>query len=284
MNINKLIIGTANFSKSYGFLGSRLSLNVFKKICKEFKKSNYTLTLDTAISYKNAHKIISKVSNVKLKLITKLPMIKKKVSLFDVRKMLNKDLHKFNQKKFYAVLIHNTNILKTKNGKNLYKFLLQLKKEKLITKVGFSIYDGVELKNFYKKYKPEIIQLPINLFNQKFLENGWLKKLKKDQVEVHVRSIFLQGVILSTKNKVLKNNQFKNHFLFFKNWLKKNKINAFDASLNFISQIKYLDKIVIGINNFKQFKEILNFKTKKRNFNFGILKSNNQKLINPTKW
>ena len=201
-----------------------------------------------------------------------------------MRKLLNEDLHKFNQKKFYAVLIHNTNILKTKNGKNLYKFLLQLKKEKLITKVGFSIYDGVELKNFYKKYKPEIIQLPINLFNQKFLENGWLKKIKKDQVEVHVRSIFLQGIILSSKNKVLKNNRFKNHFLFFKNWLKKNKINAFDASLNFISQIKYLDKIVIGVNNFKQFKKILNFKTKKRNFNYGILKSNNQKLINPTKW
>lgn len=284
MNINKLILGTANFVKPYGFLGSKLSLNDFKNICKEFKKSNHTLTLDTAISYKNAHKIISKASNVKLKLITKLPMIKKKVSLFDVRKMLNEDLHKFNQKKFYAVLIHNTNILKTKNGKNLYKFLLQLKKEKLITKVGFSIYDGVELKNFYKKYKPEIIQLPINLFNQKFLENGWLKKIKKDQVEVHVRSIFLQGVILSSKNKVLKNNRFKNQFLSFKNWLKKNKINAFDASLNFISQIKYLDKIVIGVNNFKQFKKILNFKTKKRNFNYGILKSNNQKLINPTKW
>ena len=110
------------------------------------------------------------------------------------------------------------------------------------------------------------------MFNQKFLENGWLKKIKKDQVEVHVRSIFLQGIILSSKNKVLKNNRFKNHFLFFKNWLKKNKINAFDASLNFISQIKYLDKIVIGVNNFKQFKKILNFKTKKRNFNYGILK------------
>ena len=46
------------------------------------------------------------------------------------------------KKKFYAVLIHNTNILKTKNGKNLYKFLLQLKKEKLITKVGFPFMMG----------------------------------------------------------------------------------------------------------------------------------------------
>ena len=38
--------------------------------------------------------------------------------------------HKFNQKKFYAVLIHNTNILKTKMEENLYKFLFAIKKRK----------------------------------------------------------------------------------------------------------------------------------------------------------
>jgi len=284
LNINKLVIGAANFSKPYGLLGSKLNLNVFKKICKTYNKKNCTLTLDTAISYENSYKIISKISDIRLKIITKFPLTKKKVSLVDVREMLNNDLQKLKQKKFYAVLIHNTNILRTKNGKNIYKFLLQLKQEKLITKIGFSIYKTKELKRFYKKYKPEIIQLPINLFNQEFLESGWLKKIKKDQVEIHARSVFLQGIILNSENKIFKNNPFKNHFLLFHKWMIKNKINAFDSSLNFISQIKYLDKIIIGINSFKQFEKILNFKTKKGNFNYRALKSTNQKLINPSKW
>ena len=42
----------------------------------------------------------------------------------------------------------------------------------------------------------EAIQLPLNLFDERFLNSGWIGKLKKNNVEIHIRSIFLQGLIL----------------------------------------------------------------------------------------
>ena len=45
-------------------------------------------------------------------------------------------------------------------------------------------------------YKPDIIQLPFNAFDKKAAELGTLKRLKDEGIEVHARSIFLQGLLL----------------------------------------------------------------------------------------
>ena len=47
-----------------------------------------------------------------------------------------------------------------------------------------------------KKFKFHIIQLPINLFDRKLIDNGILSRLKKHGYEIHARSIFLQGLLL----------------------------------------------------------------------------------------
>ena len=46
----------------------------------------------------------------------------------------------------------------------------------------------------FKPYKPDVIQLPFNVFDNRFQVTGKLKKLKRLKVEIHARSIFLQGL------------------------------------------------------------------------------------------
>ena len=241
--------------------------------------------LDSALSYDKSHKLISLVPNQKLKIITKFPFFNNYLSREKIKKILLNNLDQLKQKKFYAILIHDTNLLKTERGKILYDTLLELKKCKMVKKVGFSIYDSNELKTHYKRFKPEIVQLPINLFNQEFIKNGWLKKMKKDKVEIHARSIFLQGVILNSNKKIFKKEKkLQKHLSLFNEWLKQNKLKALDAALNFIDQVKYLDKVLVGISNSSQFKKVLSHKVKKNKFNYEILNSKNKKLINPIKW
>lgn len=285
MNIKKLIIGTANFGKSYGLLKTKINSENFLKISREYKRKKSKLLVDTATSYEGAYKILSKSQNFKLEIITKLPPLRKSLSILKVKKILNNELKKLKQKKFYAVLVHDTKILNTANGKILYEALLSLKRDKLIKKIGFSVYHSDELEKYYKIFKPEIVQIPVNLFNQEFVKNNWLKNMKKDGVEIHCRSIFLQGIILNNnRNFIKKNRQFKNHLNIFKKWLKKNKIDALKASLNFINRMKYIDRVLIGVENFRQFKEILEYKPNRYNLDFSTLSSTNKKLINPSKW
>ena len=73
----------------------------------------------------------------------------------------------------------------------------------------------------------------------------------------------------------------------FNNWYKEldnKKLNAYDVCLNLPLQNKNIDKVLIGIDSFKQFKNIFNHK-KKITFNYDKFKSNQSKnLINPSKW
>ena len=140
------------------------------------------------------------------------------------------------------------------------------------------------MNKLYKKFKPEVVQLPLNVFDQRMLDSGWIDFLKK-KVEIHARSIFLQGLLLRKKNTVPKKflkskNEFNNWF----DWLKKNKISNLHACLQFIYSIKKVSKIVIGYENLAQLKEILKCKVKNDKKNFRSLKVSKIKLIDPRKW
>ena len=66
--------------------------------------------------------------------------------------------------------------------------------------------------------------------------------------------------------------------------LKDKNVRAYDACLNFVLQNKDVDKTLIGIDDFKQFKEIFKEKRKLK-INYDKFNSNQiNKLINPAKW
>ena len=46
------------------------------------------------------------------------------------------------------------------------------------------------------RFKLDMVQLPYNIIDQNFETSGWIKKLKKMNIKIHVRSIFLQGLLL----------------------------------------------------------------------------------------
>ena len=47
----------------------------------------------------------------------------------------------------------------------------------------------------------DVIQLPINVLNQEFFQKEFFVELKKKKIEIHARSIFLQGLLIeNTKN------------------------------------------------------------------------------------
>jgi len=69
-------------------------------------------------------------------------------------------------------------------NKNDYGFLKVLKnlKKKLIKKIGISIYDVEEIDKILKIFKPDIIQLPANIVDRMFLNENFLLKLKKKNI------------------------------------------------------------------------------------------------------
>ena len=136
------------------------------------------------------------------------------------------------------------------------------------------------------RYDLDVVQCPFNILDKRIVNSGWLKKLKQKEIEVHIRSIFLQGILVN-KN-IYKKKYFKKWKNLFSDWfynLENYNISPIDYCLSDL--LKYdFDQIVIGVNNSKNLNEILNFKVIKNiNKNKIInIKENDLNLIDPRNW
>ena len=181
-------------------------------------------------------------------------------------------------------MFHDTRILFSKNGKKIFENLLKLKKDNLFKKIGVSIYDFKQIKFLTQNYKINIVQCPFNIIDQRLLEGRWFQYLKKKRIEIHVRSVFLQGVLL--KNKYNSRKYFKEISYLIENWrlfLKKNKISPIEGALSYIFQ-KNIKNVIIGVENTKELKNILESRYIK-NFIYKFEKNKlAERFYNPSLW
>ena len=128
------------------------------------------------------------------------------------------------------------------------------------------------------------MQVAFNIFDQRLNTSGMLNYLNRKNIEIHIRSVFLQGLILKSFNKIPKKFTFyKNSWIKLKKFIEKKKISKLDLCMNFVLGKKEISKATIGIDNFKQLREIL--KTKKINItNLKSLAVLDEILITPNLW
>ena len=285
---NKIIIGSANFDQIYGIKKNFIKRNEIKKLL-DLASKNKIKIIDTSPLYKNSEKIIGLLNNNRFKIISKIPKPPKNIKRKNIKKWLKQSvmisLKNLKLKKFECLLLHNANCLLSKNGDEIYKCIRNMKIDGLTNKVGVSIYDFHVLDKILKKFKFNIIQVPFNILDQRLVEKGWLKKLKKRNIEIHARSIFLQGVLLLKHNQLPKKLiKLKKTLMVWENWLKNNKFNSLQLCLSFVHNHQQLDGIVVGCNNTNQLKKILKVKKLKNNFTLPNLNIKDKKLIDPREW
>ena len=285
---NRLIFGTANLGERYGINASNISKNSsFKNIFLLLKKEK-VFFIDTAYSYKNAQKYLRKINLKKFRIISKLPKYKKENLSILEKKIINhveRSLKQLNISRFYALLVHDTKELNGSKGKKIFEILKLLKKRNMVRKIGYSIYCTSELDKFFYKFRPDIVQGPLNILDQRIINSGWLKRLNKSGSEFHARSIFLQGLLLKKSGELpVKFKKYRDIFTNYYQWLKKNNLNSLTASLYFISSIKFVKKIVIGVDNSFQLQDIINLKLNKKRYDFKQLSCSNKSIIDPRNW
>ena len=290
--MNKIVIGTANFNSNYGFEKTQVSEKNIKKIII-FAKKNGIQTFDTAIDYSIPKNFFQFKNQRNFKIITKFNIPKTNSKKF-IKNFENNILHHINYigiNNLEGLLFHNTQDIKNKNFNHLINAIKLLKKKKIIKKFGFSVYNPNEINLIIKKVKPDIIQAPLNLFDQRILNQGYLNILKKKKIEIHIRSIFLQGTLVSPINQIIKSKlPFKllQKISHLEKFCKKNNVTRLEICSDFINKIKKIDKIIIGTKNDSQLKKIVylfkNQKKKKLSLNYDQFQELNIKIIDPRKW
>ena len=192
---SNFIIGTANLTSTYGVKKNQLSKNNFKKIINFLKFKKKKIIIETSLGYRNAIKTLEKINLNNCLVINKIPPIKNRE---DEKKILNQLINqkkKFNIKNFFIVLGHNEDYYTNRYSQINIDFLKKLKKNKIAKNIGISIYSKKKAFKIIKKFKPDYLQVPTNIFDRRFLNKNFLDKMKENSIRLQFRSVFLQGIL-----------------------------------------------------------------------------------------
>jgi len=284
----KIAIGTAQAGSEYGVANTSgiLVENEIKKILEKAENEGVD-TIDTASNYGNSEAILGNLNIHNFNVITKLPAVPK--NCLNIRKwvagVIEKSLLSLKVEKIYGILFHEPNQLLSEYGDELYRVLEEYKNKNIISKIGISNYSPTQLDLIIHKFPIDIVQAPLNLVDRRILNSGWLDKLSARNIEIHIRSVFLQGLLL------IPYNQIPNEFLMWdkvwirwNNWLSSNNVSAAHACISFANSFEQINKIIVGVDCLNHFEEIVTNVKKKPLTDIINIELEDELLINPSNW
>jgi aryl-alcohol dehydrogenase-like predicted oxidoreductase len=279
--MSKLALGTVQFGLDYGVTNQsgQVTIKEVKNIL-DFAKDNGIDTLDTASDYGNSEQIIGKLGVDNYQVITKTISLENGVD-----KVINgfyQSLDNLGQKQVEGLLIHNIKDIENKQFDILFSKLNELKQQGFIKKIGFSTYTAEQVDFLLENFDFDLVQVPFNVFDTRLVEGGQLTALKNKGVEIHARSIFLQGVLLDFNNLSDYFLTWKEQFIEYQKIVRDSGLSLLEYALNFVLSVQEIDRALVGVNGEQQLREItLSLKKLDGLDDYFI---NDINLLNPSLW
>tara|TARA_B100001540_G_C15699674_1_gene593245 strand:+ start:209 stop:1096 length:888 start_codon:yes stop_codon:yes gene_type:complete len=285
--ISRIIIGTAQLGEPYGISNKKKHINIKEQLnFLNFLYKNGFDSYDSAFAYKNSHNILGawiKNNNILPNIYTKLPKLNN-ANKSEINDIFCQSLKQLNLNNIRGLFLHNSqDILNL----NINSFIEDIKKNNKIKSFGISIY---EEKDIYCSNNISIIQAPGNIFNQEIFSSDKINKLISNNIEIHIRSIFVQGLLFMNPNRIPRNlSVLTKPINYIQNIAKEIDVDISIICILCIKKLMPEAKLVIGFENISQVSDFLKNQTKSVSnadleeiIKFG--KKNSHKLWDPRNW
>ena len=284
----RLALGTVQFGVPYGLTNT--SGQVLVKTAQamlQFAKSSGIDMLDTAIGYGESEQTLGKIGMGSFNVVSKLLPLP--ASVIDTQAwVLNEveaSLARLGVSQLYGLLLHRSSDLLGPKGATLFAAMRELQQTGKVRKIGVSIYSPAELDAHESSYTFDLIQAPFSLVDHRLASSGWLKRLKAQGCEVHVRSIFLQGLLLLARNAIpAKFAPWNALWDRWQAWLMQHNTDAVHTCLSYPLSFPEIDRVVVGALDVAQLRQITLAAGKIPATHLPGLACEDENLINPAKW
>jgi len=286
--ICRLALGTVQFGLPYGVANE--SGQVSRIEATAILEHAWTAgigTLDTAIAYGQSEERLGEIGIDNWRVVTKLPMMPGTCTTVEdwAWESVKCSLNRLHINRLYGLLLHRSQQLLEPQGEELYAALLELKEQGYVEKIGVSIYDPEELDRLYPHFKLDLVQAPFNIMDRRINASGWLARLHRAGTEVHVRSVFLQGLLLmEAAQRPKKFDRWMPLWDSWNHWLEEQKMTPLQACLGFVLSQREIGCVVVGVDNRRQLQEILEAAEVKVPQPPDFLQTDDLDLINPSRW
>jgi len=287
--MTKLALGTVQFGLDYGIANhqGQTSLEEAAQILKLAEAAGINL-LDTAIAYGESEQVLGRLGIAAFKVVTKLPPLP--AHLGDAATWAEEQLHGSLQRlgvcSLYGLLMHRSSDLTQESGEALAATLDRFKLKGWVEKIGVSIYNPAELEPVMQALRIDLVQAPLNLVDRRLESSGWLQRLHQERIEVHTRSVFLQGLLLMGRDEIP--TRFARWSTLWDVWhesLAQRKTKALEASLSYPMSLPEVCRVVVGVDSAEQLVSLIAVAKTQTTFqDWSFMNTDDLMLINPANW
>ncbi|RJG49018.1 aldo/keto reductase [Motilimonas pumila] len=280
----KLALGCVQFGLNYGVTNTagKVSEAEASNILHHAHLAGVD-TLDTAALYGASETVLGQNdSGHHFQIVTKLPAIN---SVNELERAVSASLSKLKVKRLQGLLFHRTDILFTPVGRPLSQRLQQYQKDGVIAEWGASVYHPKELLNLLANYSIGLVQLPLNILDQRFLSPEITQALQANQVTVHARSLLLQGLLCqATWPKAF--NQWRHIQQQLADLTMHHQVSPMTLAMSICHQATNVERFVLGFQSVEQLKQGIQayHLGAKLQLQLATLAQKDEQLINPARW
>lgn len=262
----KLCLGTAQFGLAYGITNTngQVSEPDVGQLLVEASKAGICW-LDTAQAYGNAESVLGRQLTTKHRFhfISKLPaqhqpmFTAQDVEAWD--QAFYKTCQRLGVQSLDAFLLHAPADLSKPGGQHLEAWLLSLRQQGLVQRIGVSIYTAEDLEGLNPELL-DLVQLPLSLFDQRLLQDGTLTRLRARGAAIHARSVYLQGLLLTPAAQwpCWVSPKVRAHQQALEALAEQRRCHLIDLALGFVREQLNLEAVVLGVSSIEELAALRN--------------------------
>jgi len=284
----KIALGTVQFGMRYG-VANQAGQVPEQEVADilAYARAGGVDTLDTATAYGESEERLGRLSVSGWKVVSKMGAVP--AGCTDIagwfREEIEASLGRLGIGSLHALLLHDPKQLLDPRGDEIYSALCAAKIDGLTSRIGISIYDPSELDLLTGRYTFDLVQAPFNVLDHRLLDSGWLDRLRRSGVEVHARSIFLQGLLLMTRDgRPEKFRRWDRLWAMWEGWLQQIDSAPLQACLAHALSFDEIGKVIVGVDSRDQLGEIMAASRAGRPGLPAGFQTDDEDLLNPSRW
>ncbi|MFZ5632099.1 MAG: aldo/keto reductase [Bacillota bacterium] len=288
----KIGLGTVQFGLDYG-ISNREGKTTPEEVARILATAagNGIRIIDTAVLYGASEEVLGRClpRGHRFSIVTKTPGFEGgRISSRDLEfleETFYRSLARLGQPSVYGLLVHHAGDLLAGGGSLLFQRMAELKKRGLVKKIGTSVYNGDEIDRIVEKYPVDLVQLPVNVLDQRLLISGHLSKLKGAGIEIHARSVFLQGLLIMDPGSLPSHfDSVKDHLRSYHDKIGRMGMTPVQAALGFAAGLDEVDVLICGVNNHRQLEDICRLYGPLKREMFAEFAIDDASILNPSLW
>ncbi len=284
MSVVQLALGSVQFGLAYGISGLRkpVAESEVTAILEEAAAEGITC-IDTAPGYGDIeNRLPGLATDPRFRFVSKIPAVPRGVSASEAAEFVKQSAARSIGRlggRLQTLLFHRADDLLEANGDAIWA-ALEAEARGSGLRLGVSAYGPGEVDVVSARYPVSVAQVPGNAFDQRLDESP-----VSQDVELHVRSAFLQGLLLMPLGEAAKRvTAAAGPLAAWKNWCLARGISNLEAALGAVKALRGVRYCVVGVDGVEQFHEIVAAWKRARPIIDPALAVRDPDVVDPRRW